>query len=111
MAMNLIFHDLHGTILEVYIDDIVVKLTALDSHVAGLRWICSNVLLECPLASFRVSLCMRKVEIYPKNIESTKKVQAPTCKKELQRFLGKVITWGDSFIACLGNLMLLLLKP
>jgi hypothetical protein len=37
MAMNLIFHDLHGTILEVYIDDIVVKLTALDSHVAGLR--------------------------------------------------------------------------
>jgi hypothetical protein len=30
------------------------------------------------------------VEIDPKKIESIKKVQAPTCKKELQRFLGKV---------------------
>jgi hypothetical protein len=30
------------------------------------------------------------VEIDPKKIESIKKVQAPTCKKELQRLLGKV---------------------
>jgi hypothetical protein len=30
------------------------------------------------------------VEIDPKKIESIKNVQAPTCKKELQRFLGKV---------------------
>jgi hypothetical protein len=30
------------------------------------------------------------VEIDPKKIESIKKVQAPTCKKELQRILGKV---------------------
>jgi hypothetical protein len=36
-AMNLIFHELLGTIVEVYIDDIVVKLTSLDSHLADLR--------------------------------------------------------------------------
>jgi hypothetical protein len=30
------------------------------------------------------------VEIDPKKIESVKKVQDPTCKKELQRFFGKV---------------------
>ena len=30
------------------------------------------------------------VEIDPKNIESIQKVQAPTCKKDLQKFLGKV---------------------
>jgi UDP-glucose 6-dehydrogenase len=30
------------------------------------------------------------VEIDPKKIESIKKVQAPTYKKELQRFLGKI---------------------
>jgi hypothetical protein len=48
------------------------------------------VLLECQLASFSVSLCMRKVEIDHKKIESIKKVQAPTSKKALQRFLGKV---------------------
>jgi hypothetical protein len=33
-AMNLIFHDLLGIIVEVYIDDIVVKSASLDSHLA-----------------------------------------------------------------------------
>jgi hypothetical protein len=36
-AMNLIFHDLLGIIVEVYIDDIVVKSTGDDSHIANLR--------------------------------------------------------------------------
>ena len=35
--MNLIFHDLIGVILEVYIDDIVIKLDGLDHHLADLR--------------------------------------------------------------------------
>jgi hypothetical protein len=36
-AMNLIFHDLLGVIVEVYINDIVVKSAGLDSHLADLR--------------------------------------------------------------------------
>ena len=36
-AMNLIFHDLHGVILEVFIDDIVIKSAGLDHHLANLR--------------------------------------------------------------------------
>jgi hypothetical protein len=36
-AMDLIFHDLLGVIVEVYIDDIVVKSAGLDSHLADLR--------------------------------------------------------------------------
>ena len=36
-AMNLIFYDLLGVILEVYIDDIVIKLDGLDHHLADLR--------------------------------------------------------------------------
>ena len=36
-AMNLIFHDLLGVILEVYIDDIVIKSAGLDSHLVDLR--------------------------------------------------------------------------
>ena len=36
-AMNLIFHDLLGVILEVYIDDIVVKSDANEPHLADLR--------------------------------------------------------------------------
>ena len=35
-AMNLFFHDLLGVILEVYIDDIVVKLDVFQSHLADL---------------------------------------------------------------------------
>ena len=36
-AMNLIFHDLLGVILEIYIDDIVVKSDGMDDHLADLR--------------------------------------------------------------------------
>ena len=36
-AMNLIFHDLLGVILEVYIDDIFIKLAGLDHHLADLK--------------------------------------------------------------------------
>jgi hypothetical protein len=36
-AMNLIFHDLLGVILEVYIDDILVKSDSMNDHLANLR--------------------------------------------------------------------------
>jgi hypothetical protein len=36
-AMNLIFHDLLGIILKVYIDDVVVKSDSMDGHLANLR--------------------------------------------------------------------------
>jgi hypothetical protein len=34
--MNLIFHDLLGIILEIYIDDVVVKSDGVDNHLADL---------------------------------------------------------------------------
>jgi hypothetical protein len=37
MAMNLIFHDLLGIVLEIYIDDVVIKSDSMDSHLADLR--------------------------------------------------------------------------
>jgi hypothetical protein len=36
-AMNLIFHELLGIILEIYIDDVVVKSDSMDSHLADLH--------------------------------------------------------------------------
>jgi hypothetical protein len=36
-AMNLIFHDLLGIILEIYIDDVVIKSDSIDNHLADLR--------------------------------------------------------------------------
>ena len=35
--MNYIFHDLIGQLVEVYIDDVVVKLAQLETHLADLR--------------------------------------------------------------------------
>jgi hypothetical protein len=35
-AMNLIFHDLPGIVLEVSIDDVIVKLDSMDSHLVDL---------------------------------------------------------------------------
>jgi hypothetical protein len=101
--MNLIFHDLLGIIVEVYIDEIVAKSSSLNSHLADLRLafekMCRYGLKMNPLkCAFGVSVGKflgflvheKGVEIDPKKIESIKKVPAPTSKKELQRFLGKV---------------------
>jgi hypothetical protein len=36
-ALNLIFHDLLGIILEIYIDDVIVKSDSMNNHLADLR--------------------------------------------------------------------------
>ena len=98
-TMNLIFHDLFGVIMEVYIDDIVIKSAAHDPHLADLclafermhRYGLKMNPLKC---AFGVSvgkfLGFIIHEIDPKRIEKIKKVQAPKCKKDLHKFLGKV---------------------
>ena len=102
-AMNLIFHDLLGIILEVYIDDVVVKSDANESHIADLRLAFERMrkygLKMNPLkCAFGVSagrflgfiIHQHGIEIDPKKIEAIQKVQAPTCKKDMQKFLSKV---------------------
>src|SRR6185369_3430933 len=102
-AMNLIFHDLIGIILKVYIDDIVIKSAGLSHHLADLRLALERMhqygLKMNPLkCAFVVStgkflgfiIHEKGIEIDPKRIEAMKKVEAPACKKDLQKFLGKV---------------------
>src|SRR6185503_20058094 len=102
-AMNLIFHDLLGVILEVYIDDIVIKSAGLSHHLADIRLalerMCQYGLKMNPLkCAFGVSaekflgliIHEKRIEIDPKRIEAIKKMEAPACKKDLQKFLGKV---------------------
>jgi hypothetical protein len=80
----------------VCIDDIVVESASLNSHLADLRLafekMCRDGLeinpLKCafgvPAGKFLGFIVHEKgVEIDPKKIESIKKVQAPTSKKEL----------------------------
>jgi hypothetical protein len=102
-AMNLIFHDLLGIIVEVYIDDIVVKSAGDNSHLADLRLAFEKMrrykLKMNPLkCAFGVSagkflgfiVHEKGIEIDPKKIEAIQSVKASTCKKDLQKFLGKV---------------------
>jgi hypothetical protein len=102
-AMNLIFYELLSIIVEVYIDDIVVKSASLDSHLVDLRLAFEKThqygLKMNPLkCAFGVSASKflgfiiheHGIEIDPKHVQSMKKAKALTCKKELQSFLGKV---------------------
>jgi hypothetical protein len=102
-AMNLIFHDLLGIILEVYIDDVVVKSDSMNGHLADLRLAVERMRrhgfkinpLKCV---FSVSAGMflgfiiheHGMEIDPTKIESINKLQLPQCKNDMQKFLGKV---------------------
>ncbi len=115
-AMNLIFHDLLGVILEVYIDDVVVKSDANESHIADLRLAFERMrkygLKMNPLkCAFGVSagrflgfiIHQHGIEIDPKKIEAIQKVQAPTCKKDMQKFLGKVNYLRQFIVNLLGK--------
>ena len=86
-----------------YIDDIVIKSAGLDHHLVDLRLAFERMrwygLKMNPLkCAFGVSarkflgfiIHEKGIEIDPKRIEAMKKVEAPTCKKDLQKFLDKV---------------------
>jgi hypothetical protein len=86
-AMNLFFHDLLEIILEVYIDNVVVKSDSIDRHLANLRLALERMrqygLKMNPLkCAFSVSadkflgfiIHEHGIEIYPTKIESINKV-------------------------------------
>jgi hypothetical protein len=97
-AMNLIFHDLLGIILEVYIDDVIVKSDSMDSHLIDLclaierlrRYGLKMNPLKCV---FGVStgkflgfiIHEHDIEIDPTKRESINKVQPPQCKNDMQK--------------------------
>jgi len=102
-AMNLIFHKLIGIILEVYIDDIVIKSVAFDSHIADLRKDFEKMRqyalkMNPSTCAFGVSdgkflgfiIHEHGIEIDPNRIEAIRKLTPPMTKLEVQKFLGKV---------------------
>jgi hypothetical protein len=102
-AMNLIFHELVGNTVEVYIDDIVVKSAEFSSHIANLckafDKMCRYGLKMNPRkCAFGVSagkflefiIHEHGIEIDPDRIKSIWNVGPPTCKLEVQKFLGKI---------------------
>jgi hypothetical protein len=102
-AMNLIFHELLGNTVKVYIDDIVVKSAEFSSHLVDLRRAFDKMRryglkMNPRKCAFGVSAGKflgfvtheRGIEIYPDRIKSIRNVGPPTCKVEVQKFLGKV---------------------
>jgi hypothetical protein len=102
-AMNLIFHELLGNTMEVYIDDIVVKSAEFKSHIVDLRKafdkMCQYGLkINLRKCAFGVSagrflgfiIHEHGIEVDPDRIKSIWNVGPLTCKVEVQKFLGKV---------------------
>jgi hypothetical protein len=102
-AMNLIFHDLLGVLMEVYIDDMVVKSVGFEEHMTDLKLSLERMkkygLGMNPLKwAFRVTsrtflgfiVHEHDIQIDPKKIESFRKIGEPVCKKDVQQLLGKI---------------------
>jgi hypothetical protein len=102
-AMNLIFHHLLRVLMEVYIDDVVVKSVGFEEHMTDLKLLLERMkkyeLRMNPLkCSFGVTLGRflgfivheHGIQIDPKRIESIGKIGEPVCKKGIQKLLGKM---------------------
>jgi hypothetical protein len=102
-AMSLIFHDLLGVLMEVYIDDVVVKSVGFEEHMTNLKLSLERMkkygLRMNPLkCAFRVTLGRflgfivheHGIQIDPKKIESIGKIGGPVSKKDVQKLLGKI---------------------
>jgi hypothetical protein len=102
-AMNMIFHGLIGVLLEVYIDDLVMKSTGFEEHLADLRVALErmkryNLKMNPLKCAFGVAVGRflgfiiheKGIKLDPKKVESIGKVQEPTCKCEVQKLLGKI---------------------
>ncbi|KAB2627970.1 hypothetical protein D8674_032765 [Pyrus ussuriensis x Pyrus communis] len=102
-AMNMIFHDLIGTIVEVYIDDVVVKSKRRQTHLDDLRQtflrMRKNSLKMNPAkCAFGVSagnflgflVHHRGIEVDANKARAIISAPPPTTKKQLQSLLGQI---------------------
>jgi hypothetical protein len=102
-AMNYIFHDLMGKLVEIYIENIVVKSASVERHLGDLRQVLEQtrrfrLRMNPKKCAFGVSACQflgflvheRGIEIGLKSQEAIKTMVPRTTKKELQQLIGKI---------------------
>ena len=102
-AMNYIFHDLIGKLVEIYIDDVVVKSASVEGHLEDLRRILDRtrkfgLRMNPKKCAFGVTAGQflgflvheRGIEIGLKSQEAVRTMKPPTTKKELQSLIGKI---------------------
>jgi hypothetical protein len=101
--MNLIFHDLLGLLMEIYIDDVVVKSVGFKEHMTNLKLSLERMkkygLRMNPLkCTFGVTsgrflwflVHEHGIQIDPKKIESIGRIGEPVCKKDVQKLFGNI---------------------
>jgi hypothetical protein len=102
-VMNHIFHDLIGNLVEIYIDDVVVKSASVEEHLDDLRQVLERtrkfgLRMNPKKCAFGVSAGQilgflvheRGIEIGLKSQEAVRTMVRPTTKKELQQLIGKI---------------------
>ena len=102
-AMNFIFHEFIGKLVEIYIDDVVVKSGDFTKHLADLRKVLEvtrkhGLKMNPNKCAFGVSVGQflgfmvhqRGIEISRRSIDAINKIVAPTNKTKLQSLIGKV---------------------
>jgi hypothetical protein len=102
-AMNYIFHELVSKIVEIYIDDVVVKSKSYKEHLIDLRKTmeCSRkhgLKMNPNKCAFGVSagqflgflIHERGIEVGQKSISAIDNIKAPSNKKELRSLIGKI---------------------
>jgi hypothetical protein len=102
-AMNLIFHDLLKVLMEVYINDVVVKSVGFIEHMTDLKLSLERMKkyglrmnpLKCTIGItsgrfLRFVVHEHNIQIDPTKIESIGKIGEPVCKKDVQKLLGKI---------------------
>jgi hypothetical protein len=114
-ATNIIFHDLLGVLMEVYIDNVVYKSVGFEEHMTDLKLSLERMkkygLRMNPLkCAFKVTsgrflgfvVHEDVIQIDPKKIESIGKIGEPVCKNDVQKLLGK-INYFHRFISNLAG--------
>jgi hypothetical protein len=102
-AMNYIFHELISKIVEIYIDDVVVKSKSYKEHLAdqrktlectrkhGLKMNPNKYAFGVSAGQFLGFLIHEKgIEVGQKSINVIDTIEAPSIKKELQSLIGKI---------------------
>jgi hypothetical protein len=93
-AMNYIYHDLIGKLVEIYIDDIVVKSTSTGGALGGSTpsfWMNQECAFGVSAGQFLGFLVHEwGIEISLKSQEVVRTMVPPTTKRELQQLIGRI---------------------
>jgi hypothetical protein len=102
-AMNYIFQDLIGKLVEIYINDVVVKSASVEGHLGDLRQVLERtrrfeLRMNAKKCAFGVSAGQflgflvheRGIEIGLKSQEAVRTMVPPTTKRGLKQLIGKI---------------------